>query len=138
MESKNSDINVLVCEDEAAIQFLLEFTLESVGFNVTCASDGEKAIAMFKNKPHVILLDNIMPKYTGIECLKRVKEITPHSKVIMCSAHISFDKNVKDIRVLIKELNLDVYDFIEKPFYVDRVVERVKAAYAAYKKDLLA
>lgn len=66
---------IIVLEDEQVLQKALSIELLGAGFEVLSALDGESGLALIqKEKPDLVLLDITMPKMSGFEVLKRLKE----------------------------------------------------------------
>jgi len=79
---------ILIADDDPPVVKIFEMTLQKENYEVFVARDGEEAIQMVeKVKPHLILLDYLMPKLTGLEVLKWVKRNYPEIIVIIISAH---------------------------------------------------
>ena len=77
---------ILVVDDEEDILEILKYNLEKEGFEVKTASDGNAGIEMAeKFDPHLIILDIIMPKKSGIEALSAIKDKFPDVTVVMIS-----------------------------------------------------
>lgn len=71
-----SDVRLLVVDDEAALRNLLGEVLKDDGFNVRTADSGEQALALFEAEPaDIVLSDMSMPGMSGIDLLKKVKEL---------------------------------------------------------------
>lgn len=67
--------NILVAEDERDIRELINFTLSFAGHSVSQATNGEEAVQMAQDiKPDLIMMDVRMPKMTGYEACRRMKE----------------------------------------------------------------
>ena len=80
-------INVLVVEDEEDIRDLIHFNLFKNKYNVLLAEDGEKAISILQTeKVHLALLDIMLPKLSGLEICKIIKEKYPECLVVLVSA----------------------------------------------------
>lgn len=80
--------HVLVVDDEAGVRAVHQDILESAGYKVTCASDGEKAIDLFRREWQSIdcvLLDLSMPKREGDEVFIEMRKINPQAIVILSS-----------------------------------------------------
>jgi DNA-binding response OmpR family regulator len=75
---------VLVVEDDPAIQHAYVFVLQKAGFTVDVAGDGSEAIRQVENLPDVVLLDMLMPGFSGLDFLRegKIKERFPKMKVI--------------------------------------------------------
>lgn len=115
--------SVLVVEDEPAQREVLAYNLESEGFRVIKAADGNEALLLIEEEnPDLILLDWMLPGTSGIEICRQIKvkpafRMTP---VIMLSAR---SEEVDKVRGL--EIGAD--DYIVKPYSVVELLARVKA-----------
>lgn len=68
--------NILVAEDERDIRELINFTLSFAGHTVTQAANGEEAVALAqKILPDLIMMDVRMPRMTGYEACRKMKEV---------------------------------------------------------------
>ena len=113
---------ILVVDDEPGIREFLQIMLEREGYEVSSAENGTDAISRFKKKKFdVVIADIKMPKVSGLEVLSSVKEISPETKVIMITAHASFESAVE-------AMNQGAYDYITKPFNVDEIKVTVSNA----------
>lgn len=113
---------VLVVDDEESILETLSSILEDEGYEVSTASSGEDALTHFgKLSPEVVLLDVWMSGIDGIETLKKIKEISKETPVIMISGHSAIDTAVHAIK-------LGAYDFLEKPLSLEKVLILTKRA----------
>ncbi len=108
---------VLVVDDEPNARELLSEFLTSKGYEVLTASEGEEALRKVKeDRPHLILLDVRMPKMSGLEVLRRVREIDQEVGVIMVTA-------VNEEETGNKALQMGAFDYITKPLdfqYLER------------------
>jgi len=90
MEVNKSEIKVLVVDDEVKFRKLLHKNLSLRGYDVEQAAAGEEAIAkVYYFEPQVVLLDVRMPRLTGDELVKMIKDWKPHVQVIMTTAMLS-------------------------------------------------
>ncbi|MBI3006877.1 MAG: response regulator [candidate division NC10 bacterium] len=108
---------VLVVDDEPeAVELLVEF-LSSKGYEVLTATSGEEALRRVKeDRPHLVLLDIRMPKMSGLEVLRRIREIDAEMGIIMVTA-------VNEEDVGRQALELGAFDYIVKPLdlkYLER------------------
>lgn len=113
----------LIVEDEMDIRELLTFILEREGYEVYAAEDGAKGLEMAqKVSPDIILLDIMLPKMTGLEVCKALKNSTQtHSvPIIMLTAK----GEEEDI---VQGLELGADDYIVKPFGPKVLLARIKA-----------
>ncbi|MCM8795907.1 MAG: response regulator [Candidatus Omnitrophica bacterium] len=91
MENKN--IKVLVVDDEVDFRRLMTFWLQSKGYSVLVASDGNSAIQIVKEeKPDVVFMDLKMPVMDGVEAIKRIRQFDKKLPIIIISAHLDDPK----------------------------------------------
>jgi two-component system, OmpR family, response regulator RegX3 len=111
---------VLIVEDERSLSEPLAFLLEREGYKTTVADDGEEAIAAFRRKgADVILLDLMLPRVSGIEVCRTIRQ---HSQVpiIMLTA--------KDSEVdIVVGLELGADDYVTKPYKTRELLARIRA-----------
>ena len=113
---------ILVVDDEQSIRAMLEIYLEREGYAVSCACDGEDALARCgRGFFDVIITDIKMPRMDGITLLQRVREFSPETIFIMITAFGSFE-------TARESMHEDAYDYITKPFYVEDIKNKIEAA----------
>ncbi len=113
---------ILIVDDEKNIVSSLQDILKDEGYEITTAEDGITALEMIQaDPPELILLDIWIPGMDGIEVLKTVKTYHPEIEVLVMSGHGTVDTAVKATK-------LGAYDFIEKPFSLDELVQSVEKA----------
>jgi diguanylate cyclase (GGDEF)-like protein len=115
---------ILVAEDDPQISELLKIILETKGYEMHWAQDGEEAVQKAKKlKPDLIVLDVMMPKLNGYEVLHVLKENlgTKDIPVIFLSAKCATDDKVVGLR-------MGGQDYIQKPFDIYELLARVEAA----------
>ena len=111
---------ILIAEDEADIRNILKLYLESEGFEVVQAQDGEQARRMAQQEmPDLILLDVMIPKTDGFAVTQALRQYSQVPILILSARSQDADK--------ILGLNLGADDYIAKPFNALEVVARVKA-----------
>jgi CheY-like chemotaxis protein len=79
---------ILVVDDEEFVRNVEESILRSVGYQVVTASDGVEAWEIYQEKHDSIMLtilDIVMPRMDGVECMKRILEINSKAKILTCS-----------------------------------------------------
>jgi len=114
-------MKVLIAEDDEGIRQGLKEVLESEGYTVIEAADGEEAVQRFDAaEPELALLDIMMPKKNGYDVCRELLAKRPTLPVIFISA-----KSEEIDRVVGLELGAD--DFISKPFGVREVIARMRA-----------
>ncbi|MBW1895171.1 MAG: response regulator [Deltaproteobacteria bacterium] len=100
---------ILVVDDEIEACKVLDEFLSSEGYEVHTAYDGPSAIGKIKEfRPHLVLLDMIMPGMHGAEVLKEIKNIDPMVKVVMVTV-------VTDEEQACETFEFGAYDYITKP-----------------------
>lgn len=120
-------IKILVVDDTIINQKILKIKLEKLGYNVTCADNGQKAVELVKdgNKFGVILMDIFMPILDGIEATKIIRETYNYDGIII---GVSGNENIKE---KFSACKLD--DFILKPIDFSKFGERIKSHLEKYK-----
>ena len=116
-----TDVDILIADDEANILMLLEMELQAEGYSTTCCEDGGKALAAIREaQPSIALLDWNMPIISGLDVCRRLRDTGNQLPVIMITA-----RDEMDDRIAALEAGAD--DFIAKPFNIREVLARVKA-----------
>jgi DNA-binding response OmpR family regulator len=111
---------VLVVDDEPMVRDVLERYLRLEGFEVATAEDGQQALERFaEDRPHLVLLDLMLPRIDGLEVFRRMRAASP-IPVIMLTA-----RGEETDRVVGLELGAD--DYVTKPFSPREVIARVRA-----------
>jgi DNA-binding response OmpR family regulator len=114
---------ILLAEDEEIIRMLIVDTLEDEDYHVDEAADGEEALQLFeRNEYDLLILDYMMPGYTGMEVIKKVRAglVNSEVKILMLSA-----KSQKHEQEMI--LSVGANEFMQKPFSPLQLIEKVKA-----------
>ncbi len=111
---------ILIAEDEADIRNILRLYLESEGFQVIEAGDGQEALdAVREARPDLAILDVMMPRLDGLAVTRALRQYSDMPILILSAKSQDNDK--------ILGLNLGADDYISKPFNPLEVVARVKA-----------
>ena len=112
--------NILVVDDEKSMCEFLEIMLKKDGYEVTSTTSGDKALELLDNNLYSMVLTDVrMPGVNGFEVLRKTKEVSPDTVVIMITAYGSPEGAV----TAIKE---GAYDYITKPFRVEEVKLTIK------------
>jgi two-component system, NtrC family, response regulator PilR len=111
---------ILVVDDEKSMCDFLEIMLHKEGYEVTSTTSGENALELLDNNLFSMVLTDVkMPVVDGFEVLRKTKEVSPDTVVIMITAYGSPEGAV----TAIKE---GAYDYITKPFRVEEVKLTIK------------
>ena len=112
---------VLVVDDDPAIQRTLAIGLRARGYDVLPARDGRTAVqACRDDEPDVVLLDLGLPDLSGVEVLRSVREWSAVPVIVLSARHGSDDK--------VEALDVGADDYVTKPFGMDELLARVRAA----------
>ncbi|MCF6268555.1 MAG: sigma-54 dependent transcriptional regulator [Melioribacteraceae bacterium] len=110
-------MTILLIEDEKIARISLTNTLKSEGYDVTSSSTGIGGLEIFyKNNFDVVITDLRLPKMNGIEILKKVKEKSPNTILVVMTAYAT-------VETAIDALKLGAYDYITKPFSPDKLLQ---------------
>jgi UDP-3-O-acyl N-acetylglucosamine deacetylase len=115
---------ILVVDDEENIRHTLRGVLADEGYDVLEAPDGRRALELLEHTaPRLAIVDVWMPEVDGIELVERMRAQAPGIPVIVISGHGSIETAVRVIR-------LGAFDFLEKPFPLDALLNVVGRALA--------
>ncbi len=118
----NNQYSILVVDDETNMCSILRRILEKEGYTVNVAANGENAIVIAeKEKPHVVLLDLMMPGMNGREVCQVIRRISPETKIIYFTAKVE-----SDIKKL-KELKNEADTFLSKPATSNKILASVNS-----------
>lgn len=113
-------IRILLVEDDKEIGHMLQSFLETEGFEIDIAPDGETACECFFTKDYaLVLLDLMIPKVSGMEVMRKIREKSMVPIIIISAKDSDSDKTLG--------LSLGADDYITKPFSVTEVLARMKA-----------
>jgi len=113
---------ILLVDDEQYNRELGEKVLTFHGYNVLLAKDGLEAVDIYKSAKDAIalvILDFMMPNLSGKDTYKRLKEINPAVKVIICTGY-GLDHEA------MQELQSGVCSFIQKPYNLEKLTQAVR------------
>ncbi|SFM14289.1 response regulator transcription factor [Salibacterium qingdaonense] len=114
--------SILVVEDEEKIARVLELELEYEGYCVVKAHDGLEGIEQFRSGGwDLIILDVMLPGMSGVDLLRRIRSGGDPTPVIMLTAKDELEDKVKG-------LDLGANDYVTKPFQIEELLARIRAA----------
>ena len=113
---------VLIVEDNEALRVGIRLSLEEAGYAVQEASSGEEAVRKLETEPcHVLITDIRLGDMSGVDILKKAKEVNSEIEVILMTAYATVETAVQALR-------LGAYDYIQKPFDMEHLQHRVRTA----------
>ena len=114
-------MHILVAEDEQYIASFLKRGLEKESIGVDIASDGDRALHMaYMNNYDVILLDIGLPKLSGLEVCKKLREHGKDCPIIIISSRGETDDKIRG-------LDSGADDYLPKPFSLQELMARIRA-----------
>ncbi len=114
-------MRILVVEDERPIAEFVQRGLEAEGYSVSCAYDGEQGLAMAGTGDYaLIVLDLLLPRLSGLEVVKGIRERDEALPVIMLTALAETDD-------VVRGLDLGASDYLTKPFAFAELLARIRA-----------
>ncbi len=112
---------ILVIEDDRALREGLVLNFELHGYQVDAAADGEEGMQMaFDIRPDLIVLDIMLPGWSGLDILTELRDRQENVPVLILSARGSTDNKVEG-------LNIGADDYLAKPFELPELLARVEA-----------
>ena len=123
---------ILVVDDESLIRDVVRATLIDEGFPVVDEeATGEAALVALRERAyHVVILDKNMPGMSGIETLRLGKKLSPHCQFIILTAYGNEES-------VIRTIDLGAHSYLTKPLDAQILIERVRAALAEAKAQML-
>ena len=113
---------MLVVDDEPAIRRFLRTSLDAQGYQVIEAEDGEQALEAMRRSPaDVVILDLGLPDIDGFEVIRRLRDKGSTVPIIVLSSRT-------DERGKVEALDLGADDYVTKPFGIDELLARMRAA----------
>ena len=112
----------MLVDDEEIVRRVGEKALERHGYRVRLASDGEKALELFRENHReiaLVVLDMTMPVLNGEETLRRMRQISENVPVIVCSGY-------NEVEVIRRFTTQKMAAFLQKPYTAAKLAEKVK------------
>lgn len=114
---------IMVVEDDPQVRLLLRELLELEGYIVEDASDGKKAIELFRCEPtHLVITDILMPETEGLEMIQEIRRESPHVRIIAISGggRVGPESYLRMAEVLGAECTF------EKPVNIEGILQSVR------------
>jgi CheY-like chemotaxis protein len=114
---------VLVVDDEHFVRTIVRQMLETIGFTVETAYDGQEAVKLVRRNPtgvQLVLLDLTMPHMNGESAFREIRHVAPEVKVVLMSGY-----RAKDVAARFETTAPD--GFIQKPFTTQDIMETIRA-----------
>lgn len=128
---KKKDIKLLLVDDEQDILEILTYNLEQEGYQIFTATNGLEAIEQAKSiKPHLIVLDVMMPEMDGIEACTELRKIPQLNNTI-----ITFLTARSEDYSQLAGFDAGADDYIAKPIKPKVLVSKIKAMLRRFKED---
>ncbi|MBI5634023.1 MAG: sigma-54-dependent Fis family transcriptional regulator [Nitrospirae bacterium] len=106
---------ILVIDDEKLLRWSIEQNLSKEGYTVISAEKGLEGLDLFyAEQPDIVLLDIHLPDISGLNVLESIKKESSNTIVIMVTAF-------GDIQTAVKTIKFGAYDFVEKPFNMEKL-----------------
>ena len=120
MENSNGKGTILLVDDEDVVLDVCTMMLEKLGFNVLAVSNGLDAVQIYRHNEvniSLIILDILMPKVSGSETCRRIKEINPKAKILHTSG--------LDAGQLTHDIKCGCDSILQKPFKLDNLSNKI-------------
>lgn len=117
--------NILVIDDEPQIRRVLRSTLSTQGYVITEAKTGEEALeSLRKERPDLVLLDMNMPGMGGVETCREIRRASEAPIIMLTVRNAERDK--------VAALDAGADDYVVKPFGIEELLARIRAALRRY------
>ena len=114
-------LKVLVVDDEPPIRKLLRMGLSNQGYEILEASNGKMSLELLEQKPDLVILDLGLPDMQGLELLRMMRSRNEAVPIVVLSSR-------GDEVGKVQALDLGADDYITKPFGMDELLARMRAA----------
>jgi len=113
-------MHILIIEDEAGISDFLKQGLEEENYTITVANNGDSGLKAFNvNKPDLVLLDWLLPKMSGLEVCRKIREKNKKIPILFLTAKDTVPETIEGLKA-------GANDYIKKPFSFEELLERIK------------
>ena len=118
---------LLVVDDDAALRRVLELNLAARGYQVDLAATGELALGLARRRPDLIIVDLVLPDMDGLEIISYVRTFSAVPIVVISAREAGEAQTVA--------LRAGADGYVEKPFGIDDLVARIRAAFRRTARD---
>ncbi|MRT92449.1 sigma-54 dependent transcriptional regulator [Ancylomarina sp. 16SWW S1-10-2] len=121
---------ILIIDDDPTICIMLQGLLNKKGFESDIAFSANEGLKKFKSfKPNLVISDFRLPDINGLDLLKQIKSLNPHTPVIIMTSYA-------EIRTAVNAIKLGAYEYITKPLNPEEILILIKSAISkSGKKD---
>ena len=117
---------VLIVDDDDAMRMALADSLESCGYEVTAAENGQEALDIFQKEQFAVVISDMrMPRVGGMDVLRQIKRISAQTPVILITAYGT-------VKTAVEAMKEGAAEFLMKPFSLDDLEFTVKNVLAAH------
>lgn len=113
-------INILIVDDDRDICEYVQLVLTQSGYHAQTLTDPTAVVSTLRGEAHyhMVILDLMMPKLSGLEVLKQIRELDDDIAIVVFTAHPTVDTAVAS-------LQLNVSDYVKKPFDVEELGQKI-------------
>lgn len=121
---------ILVVDDEASLRLLLSNELSRMGYAVEAVADGETALNRLRDEFfHVVLLDIVMPRVSGIDVLRTIKQDSIPSEVIILTGNATLESAIESMK-------LGAFEYVRKPYSLNELLIHIERAIEHQRSQL--
>lgn len=126
-----SNVEILIVEDDPQVRNTLCDILELKGFSVEAVDGGESAIEITSERePWVALIDLKLADMSGLQLLRELKDQRPATECIILTGYASKESAIEAV-------NLGAYSYLQKPYDLDQLVLTIRRAFEKRAADAL-
>jgi len=119
---KTEKYNILIIDDENTVATLIKYHLKKESYHILYANNGELGLEILHDNPiHLVLQDVRLPGISGLELLRKIRDLNPEIPVIMMTAY-------GGIQLAVDSIKEGAYDFLTKPINPDALKISVRNA----------
>jgi two-component system KDP operon response regulator KdpE len=117
----NDKLRILVVDDEPQLTRVLRTGLKSHGYDVRTAADGLSGLETFNDwHPDLVITDLAMPNVNGLELCRKIRAVSPVPIIVLSAKG--------EEKTKVEALDIGADDFVTKPFGIDELLARIRAA----------